>query len=212
MASGERLIDALERGFERDLLLIGVGERPPVGARERVMASALTGTGATLTVGAIGSKPGTMLGVVAKWLTLGAVAAGLPGPAGVVATESHTTSTAQVSAQTLRLPQRSVWKVTEDESSLTVAPSSEPPRKVRARKAPSGAVWIGPPEVTLEGQSLERVRALANRDPKRALALLDEHDRQFAQGGMRRESLALRARIIVKSDPESPPSASTPRR
>jgi hypothetical protein len=221
MDDPKRLIEELGSGFERDLLRLGSAERAPEGARDRVAASLfgvavaaplVIGPEAAAAAGAGGSgSAGSLLGAAIKWLSIGAVA-GAASTAVGVAIERRLDATNGSDAAALERQAASspafeaTTGVKRAESALVdrAQQRSVPPDatdalvETRGRKPARGAVWIGSPATTLESQSLARIRTLAERDPKRSLELLDEHDARFPRHLAAHDTRALREQIRAK--------------
>lgn len=196
-----RLVDELDPGFERDLLAAARGERAPGGARERV-ALGLFGVAAVapIAAGAQAASPagsGSLFASALKWLAIGAAAGGVSGTVGSALVEPRPAPAPVVSEappKQAETPRRVVTKP----APAAVPPVAAEPVKPAAAPVPrtEGTVVIGSPAASTEAQSLERIRVLGRKDPRRALAELDHHDARFAAHGVLGEkSRALRVQI-----------------
>jgi hypothetical protein len=212
MSDPKRLLDELGPGLERDLLAAAGAERAPSAARERV-ALGLFGPPAALPIVASASaasptgaaSTSSLFASALKWLAIGAAAGGMSGAIGgaIAEPEPERAPPAAVDTPSVRAePTVAVApKRVEAHAPAPVEPERTPPKpRARSLESNEGTVVIGSPALATEAASLERIRVLSRKDPRRALAELDHHDARFsAHGVLAEKSRALRAQIALRS-------------
>ncbi len=212
MSDPKRLVDVLDAGIERNLLISGAKERPAASTRNRVEAHVLDIAAATVTASTIGAggasggsalaKSGSALGgMVLKWLGIGALAGGVIAIGGSeissrVFDESPPARAAEVS-ESRSLQSTPPGVVTKRGTALgaeavAVAPEeTEPSSGSETRTEPKparGNVLIGKSATLLEAESLRAVQLAQENDPSVALRLVRQHLKRFPDGATATEA------------------------
>jgi len=208
MNDEKRLLDHLSAGFERRLLQSSDREPIPDGARQRVKLGVMAAIALPVapavdtslaTGGSAGKGTGSLIATVGKWIAIGAVAGGISSEAGVrVVAQSRAHEPIPAATGAPAAPDRP-----SRAAALPDPIAAEPPPAIEVKEharapAATGSVLIGSTDLELESESLRRIRILSGRDPERALAALDAHDKRFPHGVLGADARSLRSEIQAK--------------
>lgn len=239
MSDPERLLDAEPSDLTRTLLSAARSEQPSERALKRTLlavgaGAAVMGTAAVAGGSAAGTSAGssgiTSLGIVAKWLGIGATA-GLVTAGAAVGLEREPESApppppAEIAAPA-PMPKPTVQRALPPPPPAAPA-TSEPKKLAQPLPAPLNQDLLeaedADPSLNAEVAALDRARrALADGNASGALSQLEKYDRELASGRLRPEALYLemeaaarrgdrtraeqKARELLSEHPKSPHAA-----
>ena len=213
MADPKRLVDRLGSSFERELLRAAGSERAPLAARERVQArllgatAAVTAASTLAAAGSSGTKSGSALVLVLKWLGIGALAGSATMLAGSELASFGTNARRSPGpAVTARAASPSEWPIpppvprATTETAPAVSRDAPPASSAPAGgKRAVGDVQIGTSSTLLEAESMRRIRSEAAHDPAFAERLLRQHLARFPNGAHAGEATRLLEKLSATS-------------
>ena len=211
MSDPKRLVDQLDAGPERDLLISGAAERPSAATRTRVEARVLDVAAAAVAASAIGAggasggaalgKTGSALGVVVlKWLGIGALAGGAMAIGGSELSsrvfERHGAPPAADAPAAQGARDRSAPGAGEVPAPMPEANEPPPAPDTRSEPKPArGEVVIGKSATLLEAESLRAVQVERKQNPAHALVLVRQHLKRFPDGATAKEARRIEQKL-----------------